>query len=250
VLGWQGFRWRARAPRLPAAPGPRHGCIGDGALLRLRVFGDSVVAGVGLAHSDEALPAAYARELARGGYLVEWRAQGRSGARLADLLPWLAALDDCDVLLLSAGTNDAVGVSSLDVAVATLRRLLALARQRAPGARVVFAGLPPLQTFSQLPEPLRSWLGWRCGSLDLALAEVMDRHGGLHVPLRLDATPERFCPDRYHPNARSHAEWAAILARRTQRRWPRMAQAADFGLPAAAVRPSHGDVRPGLPRGR
>lgn len=238
----QGLRLRATMPRLPPAPGPWHGCSGQqlaGRVLRVCVLGDSIVAGVGIDDSRDALPARFAAALAH--HLcrpVLWRAFGRAGATLADLQPWLQHGSHCsDLVLLSAGVNDVLQRRPPAHSADTLLRLIELARRRSPGAAVVVAGLPCFDRFVQIPAPLRNVLGLRCRRLDRRLRQVARGAGACHVPLRLELREDRFCVDRFHPNAASHAEWARVLAAASAIVRP--------GEPAAAARARfHGRLLP------
>ena len=85
VLLIQGSWVRARTQRLPEADGPREGRCGTGPLLRMTALGDSIIAGVGVPSTAQALPARLAEALAaRLGRDVWWDSKGRNGARTRD----------------------------------------------------------------------------------------------------------------------------------------------------------------------
>jgi lysophospholipase L1-like esterase len=65
-----------------------------------------------------------------------------------------------------------------------------------------------MHAFPALPQPLRGVLGARARLLDAALARLPSRLVDVaHVPIPVDATPELFCGDGFHP---SEAGYAAI----------------------------------------
>jgi hypothetical protein len=66
LVALQGTVTRRRVPCLPAVKTPCQGVVpGSGSAIRVLAVGESTVAGVGLAHSDETVAATTARALAR-----------------------------------------------------------------------------------------------------------------------------------------------------------------------------------------
>ncbi len=66
LVALQGTLTRRRVPCLPPVQPPHHGFVpGRGSTIRLLAIGESTVAGVGLAHSEETVAATTARALAR-----------------------------------------------------------------------------------------------------------------------------------------------------------------------------------------
>jgi len=154
----QGRRVRRVTPVLPEPPGPREGETGEGPLLRLLVLGDSAGAGVGAASQEEALTGRSAHGAHRGGAaraipraLPARREHGPSTIRHLERGAPFAV----DAVVTSLGVNDVTG----DVGVARFlelqARLHALLREQF-GARLVLAsGIPPMDRFPALPQPLR-----------------------------------------------------------------------------------------------
>ena len=179
IIAAQGLWVRQRARRSEEAPGPRQGLIGaagSGPPLRLVAVGDSIIAGVGLASTSDALPAQLAQALAsRLSRPVHWRAEGCNGARANQTLSQLQRqpelVSGCDLLLVSAGVNDVTGLRRRSAFSTDLLQLLSLLQQHAPGARAVLAAAPPLEAFPLLPSPLRQLLGLRARQLDQLIAE-------------------------------------------------------------------------------
>ena len=218
LLATQGLWVSLRTPRLPPAEGPEQGTEGEGPRLSMLALGDSIVAGVGVSRSVDALPASLARQLAgQGGLRVHWRALGCNGARSAWVLEQLAPRSSTeyapDVLVISNGIND---VTTLHSEAAVLDRLLAVvqaAERRFPETLVCQLGLPPLGWFPALPQPLRQALGQRASRIDTVLGErLADRPATLHLPL--EAAPDfgQFASDGYHPGEAGVEDWAGFLA--------------------------------------
>jgi lysophospholipase L1-like esterase len=208
---------RARATRLPPADGPDRGVVGDGPVRRLLAFGDSIIAGTGVAALVDAMPGQLARALAeRHGARVEWRALGTNGWTAADLLAALDRLEgtpEPDWIFLSVGVNDTTSLTLGRAYRERLSRLLDVLTERAPAATVLLAGIPPMQRFPALPEPLATVFGWRAARLDGIAARVArERPRVRHLPTPVPDDPAAFAADGYHPNAAACALWAGAVA--------------------------------------
>lgn len=236
AIAWQGLRLRRTALRAPPAAGPAHGSIGSGPPLGLLGLGDSIVAGVGIDHTAHALPGRTADALAQlGGWAVHWRAAGASGLRARQvqaLLAQVPAGERYDLVLVSAGVNDVTGIGSTRRWQRDLARLLDAAHAAHPGALVVLAGLPPMDRFPLLPQPLRAAMGLRARTFDAIAREVAAaRAWVLHHPTRVDPQRDAFAADGFHPGAEACARWGEALA---QAALPRLRDPRSRSCPAVA----------------
>ena len=220
----QGLRLKRIAPRFAPAPGPREGRVGAGAALHVLAVGDSVIDGVGCPSIEQALAGHFARELAAVfGREVHWRAIGRTGACARELgevvLPQVPA-GPWDLVLVSVGVNDVSGLTRSTVFRDRLLDFVDGLLSRAPRATVLLCGLPRMQHFPLLPQPLRFAAGLRAETLDALAAEVAKRRPRvLHEPTTYVPRRDEFAPDGYHANAETQGAWAAVLARRLAARW-------------------------------
>lgn len=221
---------RARAPRLPAAPGPTCGTAtpgpgGGGAKpLRLLGLGDSIIAGVGAADSGSALVASLARQMARDlGRPLAWRALGRSGAGARVLHRQVLAADrgpPADLVVVSAGVNDVTGLLPMGRWRRDLAALALALRAHSPGALIVLVGLPPLDRFPLLPPALARVMGGRARVFDAVLAELAAvEDGWLHVPIGAAVGPELFCGDGFHPGDAGYQVLARLVGAAVLARW-------------------------------
>jgi lysophospholipase L1-like esterase len=216
ILLMQGSRVRRTTPVLPEPRGAREGIAGEGPLLRLLVLGDSAGAGVGAASQGEALSGRILERLG-GRYRVEWRLIARTGSTTAATTRHLRRIDAfaTDAVVISLGVNDVTA----DVGAARFLEqqagLHALLREKF-GARLVLAsGLPPMDRFPALPQPLRWYLGARARELDRALERALpDGCGTEYLALagRLDGT--HMAADGFHPGPSVYAAWGAVAAER------------------------------------
>jgi len=212
----QGLWLRRRATRLPGAAGERRGALGDGADLHLLAIGDSIIDGVGTGAIEASLPGQLAAALARGGHRVHWRIEGTSGHGLREVKTRLASLPTevrADLVLISVGVNDVTGLTRTRRWRHGLRALFRLIGSRWPDARVLFAGVPPMDRFPLPPQPLSFSLGLRARVLDAIAREEAERTpNAIHVPTRIDSRQHGFCADGFHPSAESCTLWADELA--------------------------------------
>ena len=212
----QGRRVRRVTPVLPEPDGPREGVAGEGPALRLLVRGDSAGAGVGAATQDEALTGRIVAAL-RGRFRVEWRLVAETGASTATTIRQLERLGPfgLDAVVTSLGVNDVTGDVGMEEFLAQQRRLYDLLRERFGARLIVASGIPPMDRFPALPQPLRWYLGARARELDRALADALpDGRGAEHLPFEGKLDAGHMAPDGFHPGPAVYAAWGAAAAAR------------------------------------
>ena len=213
VLYAQGKRLRRDTPILPPAALPWHGTHEGPNPLRLLLLGDSTVAGVGAATQLDGLPGNLARELGerlnRG---VEWRAVGESGATSRDLIERF--LDEAvsapfDIVFISVGANDALGLRSRSAFGRDVRRLLTRLRTANPEATVIMSSLPAFFRFELLPNPLKRNLYRHSRSLEGEARRVVGMmHNARMSPPPPPYTEGFFATDLFHPSDVGYRDWA------------------------------------------
>jgi lysophospholipase L1-like esterase len=215
----QGLWVKRTARRLPPAAGPTSGAVGSGPTRRLLLVGDSIIAGVGVEQLVDALPGQLALALSRRHRCrVEWHAHGDNGASCADLLRQLRAIPavSADWILVSVGVNDVTRLTTARAWRLQLKALLTALTIHSPQAQVLLAGVPPMQRFPGLPQPLRQVFGWRAARLDRVGQQVAAGVENVqHRPTPVPDDPAAFASDGYHPNAMACAEWARVIAEGT-----------------------------------
>jgi lysophospholipase L1-like esterase len=215
----QGRYVRRVTPELPEPAGAREGAAGEGPTIRLLVLGDSAGAGVGAPSQDEALTGRIVASLSDR-FRVEYRIVARTGATTASTLKHLEKIDAfrTDAVVTSLGVNDVTG----DVGVAAFLerhgRLRAILREKFGARFILVSGLPPMASFTALPQPLRWYLGARAKELDRALADSLpDGLGAQHLPLFRKMDRSLLASDGFHPGPAAHAQWGAAAAERIAR---------------------------------
>lgn len=225
VVAAQGLYVRRIAPRFAPAEGDTFGTAGadlPGPGLSLLALGDSIVAGVGAGRMEQAFAAATARALSvDAGSPVRWVAVGRSGADAREvsdeLMPRAVAcaadIPPIDAVIVSVGVNDLTGLRRSGQWARDLSRVLDQCRQACPEAAVALSGLPPMQDFPLLPQPLRRLMGLRARRFTEVAAEVVAaRPGMVLVPLAFDPAVDAFADDGFHPGPASYARLGAAMA--------------------------------------
>lgn len=223
VLFLQGRQVRRRVPRLPEASGPRSGVRGAGPPLRILIAGDSAAAGVGAETQREALAGRLVAAL-QDDFRVHWRLEARTGATTADTLARLRDLDDdgpFDVLVTSLGVNDVTRGVERTTWLARQSALLELARSRFGTSLAVVAGLPPMDGFPALPQPLRWYLGRRARTFTRDLRGFVEGEASARfVDLRFTLDASLMARDGFHPGPVIYRGWAERVADEIRRhRW-------------------------------
>ncbi len=226
----QGRRVRRDTPVLPPAAGSSAGqIVGSGPSLRLIAVGESTVAGVGVDTHEEALTAQTAAALARRTRQpVAWQAFGWSGATVREAtanlkaelaaspatnsllkMPEEASQESVFTALIVFGVNDSIALRAPRAYARDLRALIAHLRETLGVTQVIVCAAPPMQRFPALPRPLRDYLGLRAAALNRAargLPEIV------FADLSVEAKPEYFARDGFHPSAAGYAAWGEALA--------------------------------------
>lgn len=213
VLLAQGRRLRRDTPRLPDAAAPWTGTHPGPDPLRLLVLGDSTVAGVGVASQTDGLAGNLARGFAEHyGRGIHWTAIGENGATARDLLERFigpATEESYDLVFLSIGANDALGIRSRSAFGRDIRSLLGTLRAANPHAPILMSSLPAFFRFALLPNPLRSNLYLHSRSLEAeARAAVEFTTGASMSPPPPPYTEGFFASDQFHPSAIGYRDWA------------------------------------------
>lgn len=214
----QARRLRRTALILPEADRPWSGHVSagtgtDAAPLRLLVLGDSTAAGVGVRSQDAALPGNLARLLAaRLDRRIDWTTIGESGATTRDVVERFLAeaeRETYDIVFVSLGANDALGLRSRGAFRRDIRSILERLRERNPGARILMSSLPAFFRFALLPNPLRWNLYLHSRSLEDAARQLV---AGLPLVAMSPPPPPYtegfFASDLFHPSDIGYRDWA------------------------------------------
>jgi lysophospholipase L1-like esterase len=218
ILVLQGYWLRRTTPRLPDAAGPLGGVVpGAGEPLRLIALGESTVAGIGARTHETGLPGQLAFRIGqRAQKSVEWTVVARSGINArqcrSELVPRLVG-HRADVVMIALGVNDAIEMHTARRWVTDIEGLVDDIRAQVGDAFVLLSGVPPLDCFPALPQPLSFVLGARSAALGRASVEMVKRlKRVIYIPFQMEKLPDLFCADGFHPSELGYSEWAKQLA--------------------------------------
>ena len=202
ILIPQGLWARKAALRLPVASPPDSGCHGgDGGEFRVVGMGDSVIAGVGVDNLNESVTSQVAEQLsAEIGIAIGWQASGCNGERLKGFLARTqnSELSGADLVLVSIGVNDVTGLTGM--ARWQLQLIELFAQIRAHDRRIIVLGVPPMELFTALPQPLRWVLGLRAALLDHVLRQIVSVMPDVEwIDSASNFSVSQLAEDGYHP---------------------------------------------------
>ncbi|MDT8410568.1 MAG: SGNH/GDSL hydrolase family protein [Wenzhouxiangellaceae bacterium] len=209
---------RKTAPRFPAPSGATEGEAGQGSpAVRLLGIGDSIIAGVGAGTVEKALIGQAAESLAQTLQVpVAWKACGKIGLTsrsIAETLLPRIPDQPFEAILVSAGVNDIISLHGIERWCRDIGILLQALSNRWPEAAIAVAGLPPMNRFPALPQPLRAVFGMRARQFDSVLREESNAFPRVaHIPLDFVADPESFSADGFHPSENSYALFGRLAA--------------------------------------
>ncbi|MEL6572914.1 MAG: SGNH/GDSL hydrolase family protein [Pseudomonadota bacterium] len=214
-LAWQGYVTRKHALKLPEAAGRREGVAGAGPDIRLLIVGDSSAAGVGTSHQEEALLGQVKKRLIQTN-TVHWWLDAKTGASTADAYQRLLRrpAQQVDIVSVSLGVNDITGHVPLPLWLARYNKLLNLLQEKFDAQVICVNGIPKMEYFPVLPQPLRWILGQQAKRFDWYLQKLVARRPECRfVPLDFEPDPSLMSEDGYHPGPKIYAAWARKVFR-------------------------------------
>ncbi|SDX48517.1 Lysophospholipase L1 [Ruegeria halocynthiae] len=213
ILVLQGLVVRRNAQLLPEPAGPRVGRDGRGPRLRLLIAGDSSAAGVGAGTQNQALAGQLVSQLAKH-YTVEWRLEATTGHTTKDTIHRLHALQEqFDVVVTALGVNDVTRAVNRSRFEYQQKELLTLLTGPIRAKKVIVTGVPQMERFPALPQPLAWVLGQQAARLDQGLKNAIAGFPqARHLSLDFPDDPALAAPDGYHPSPKAYEIWAKKLA--------------------------------------
>jgi lysophospholipase L1-like esterase len=209
----QGQYVRRKIGRLPDASGETKGRFaGTEESGRLLILGESTAAGVGASTHETGLAGHFARHLGEKiGKSVEWEVVGRSGITVKEtideLVPKIPSAD-YDFILLALCGNEVLKLRSPRTFRRDMRRLIAILKERNPGATFFITNAPAVRLSPVLPFPIKFILGHLSALHDANAREFtaeMQRVFYFHQPTTV---PEDFFADGIHPSEKGYAAWS------------------------------------------
>lgn len=217
VLFVQGTKVRKNTPRLLEASGERQGIVGNGRPLSLLILGDSAAAGVGVETQKDALSGAIISEL-QDQYSIRWKLHAKTGDTTKQVFQAVQHLEqqNYDVVVTSIGVNDVTKLTSASSWIKQQKQLFQSIQARFQPKLIIVSGIPPMQHFPALPNPL----AWLFGKYAEQMNQVLDKWLESQNQFKfIQYDIEHFqamnlpmASDGFHPSKEIYAIWGQQVA--------------------------------------
>ncbi|EOR07770.1 SGNH/GDSL hydrolase family protein [Acinetobacter sp. ANC 3926] len=223
ILVIQGMKVRNNTPCLLEASGDRHGIIGQGQPLSLLILGDSAAAGVGVETQQQALSGAIIAELQHE-YQLQWKLHAKTGDTTQQVFQAVQLLEQqCyDVVITSIGVNDVTKLTSAKSWLKQQKQLFTYIQNQFQPKLIIVSGVPPMQHFPALPNPLAWLFGKYAEQMNQALQQWLAPQSQFRfIQYDIEAFQAMDLPmasDGFHPSKEIYAIWGqqvATLVRQT-----------------------------------
>lgn len=223
IVAIQGIKVRKNTPRLPEASGERDGVIGSGKPLSLLILGDSAAAGVGVETQQDALSGAIITELGNE-FTLTWKLQAQTGNTTQQVIQAAKQISDqqYDIVITSIGVNDVTKFTSARSWLKQQKQLFIDIQNRFNPKLIIVSGVPPMQHFPALPNPLAWLFGKYAAQMNQVLQQWLmpqDKFKFIQYDIKeFQALNLPMASDGFHPSKEIYAIWGqkvAFLVRET-----------------------------------
>lgn len=213
----QGNRVKKNTLRLPEPEGAREGQTGTGNKLSLMILGDSAAAGVGVEHQDDALLGAILHEL-KDDFEIDWKLQAKTGDTSSKVIHALDQIEvqHYDVIVTSVGVNDVTKLIPVEVWIQKQEQLYSKIQQKFSPKLIIAAGVPPMNMFPALPNPLAWLFGQYAKQMNQQLENFVNQQVNMQW-IEYDIEKYRamnlqMAADGFHPSKEVYTLWGQEVA--------------------------------------
>lgn len=213
----QGNRIKKNTLRLPEPEGAREGQTGTGNKLSLLILGDSAAAGVGVEHQDDALLGAILHEL-KDDFEIDWKLQAKTGDTSSKVIHALDQIEvqHYDVIVTSVGVNDVTKLIPVEVWIQKQEQLYSKIQQKFSPKLIIAAGVPPMNMFPALPNPLAWLFGQYAKQMNQQLENFVNQQVNMQW-IEYDIEKYRamnlqMAADGFHPSKEVYTLWEQEVA--------------------------------------
>lgn len=217
VLVIQGNHVKKNTVQLPEPEGEREGTCGQGQPLSILIVGDSAAAGVGVEHQDDALLGAILKDLQHD-FKIQWKLHAKTGDSTAKVICAIEQLETehFDVVISSVGVNDVTKLMPADIWIQKQKKLYAMIQQKFSPELVIAAGVPPMNMFPALPNPLAWLFGQYAKKMNQQLAKFVASQDSMQW-IEYDIEKYRamnleMAADGFHPSKEVYTLWGQEVA--------------------------------------
>lgn len=223
IIAIQGIKVRKKMLHLPEATGERDGVIGSGKPLSLLILGDSAAAGVGVEMQQDALSGSIIKELGNE-FTLTWKLQAQTGYTTQQVIQAAKKISDhqYEIVITSIGVNDVTKFTSARSWLKQQKQLFADIQNRFKPKLIIVSGVPPMQHFPALPNPLAWLLGKYAAQMNQVLQQWLmpqDKFKFIQYDIKeFQALNLPMASDGFHPSKEIYAIWGqkvAFLVRET-----------------------------------
>ena len=213
----QGYHVKKNTLRLPEAIGIRYGKVGQGKPLSILILGDSAAAGVGVETQSDALLGAVLDELKQD-FEISYQLEAKNGDTTLQVLERTQLLEshDFDVVITSVGVNDVTKLSSPKKWIQQQQYFYKEIENKFTPKLVLVTGVPPMNLFPALPNPLGWLFGQYSSEMNQKLAQFVKSKSNYQL-IQFDlahfkALNLEMAEDGFHPSKEIYQLWAGELA--------------------------------------
>lgn len=215
----QGNRVKKNTPSLPEPEGEREGITGTGKALSILILGDSAAAGVGVNTQQDALLGSILSEL-QDQFEITWKLQAKTGDTTSKVIRATHALEQqhYDVVVTSVGVNDVTKLMPADVWIRKQQQFYTLIDQKFTPKLIIAAGVPPMNLFPALPNPLAWLFGQYSKKMNQKLDQFVANKSNMQ---RIEYDIEQYqalnlemAEDGFHPSKEVYQIWGQQVADR------------------------------------
>lgn len=215
----QGIYVKKTIVRLPEPEGQRIGSYGLGdEKISLAILGDSAAAGVGVASQNDALLGQVLEQL-KENYHVNYQLHATTGHNTDQLIKRIKALpkQQIDVVITSIGVNDVTQLKSPKKWQQQQQQLYTLIQEKFKPKFVIVTGVPPMQVFPALPNPLRWLFGCYAQKMNEALDLLIKSQKNMycmHYDIKhYQSLNLEMAEDGFHPSKEIYCYWAKQITK-------------------------------------
>ena len=213
ILIFQGYKVKKNILKLSEPSGSRDGIVGQGKALSILVIGDSAAVGVGVKEQKDAMLGHLVHQLS-GDYKIEWKLYAKTGNTTSQVISSLNDLKNkhYDVVVTSVGVNDVTKLMSANIWLNKQEQLYVTIQEKFTPNLIIATGVPPMQKFPALPNPL----AWLFGLYAKAMNSQLDtfiktKHNMKWIEYDLDKYQIlnlKMAEDGFHPSKEIYQIWA------------------------------------------
>lgn len=217
ILITQGLKVRKNTPLLAEPSGNRDGLVGQGRPLSLLILGDSAAAGVGVETQQDALSGAIISEL-KNEYILQWKLHAKTGDTTKQVHQAIQQLEQkkYDVVITSIGVNDVTKLTSAQSWIKQQKQLFTQIQNHFQPKLIIVSGVPPMQHFPALPNPLAWLFGKYAEQMNTALQQwLVSQNQFRFIQYDIESFKVLNLPmasDGFHPSKEIYAIWGQQVA--------------------------------------